>query len=247
MRSLLESGGVIRGITVDFAGPALVEFCGLLGFDLVRFDGEHQPVGVETCYDLVRAADAVGVASLVRVPANRPELLLSYAESGVDVIEVPHVRTVADAEAIVGGLRMPPAGSRGVNAYSRAANYGLTQEAGDYYAAAHRHTMPLALLEDAEAFENIDEIAAVDGLELYDFGPSDLSASLGVPGEFEDPRVQEYLRRAVQAIKRHDKTLVASAGTPDQLRWLRAEGTRLELSSVRVLLGSAAQRTLAGQ
>jgi 2-keto-3-deoxy-L-rhamnonate aldolase RhmA len=244
MRSLLESGKVIQGITVDFASPALVEFVGLLGFDLVRIDGEHQPLGVERCYDLVRAADAVGVATRVRVPGNRPELLLSYAESGADVIEVPHIRTVADAEAIVSGLRMPPAGTRGVNAYSRAACYGLPQAAGDYYAAAREHAMPLALLEDVEAFENIDEIAAVEGLELYDFGPSDLSASLGVPGAFEDPRVQAYLAKAVAAIRRNGKTLIAFGGSPKQRQWFRDVGTRLELSSVRVLLGSAAEQVL---
>jgi 2-keto-3-deoxy-L-rhamnonate aldolase RhmA len=246
MRALLASGRLIRAITVDFPTPALVEFCGLLGFDLVRLDGEHQPIGVETCYDLVRAADAVGVATRVRVPANRPELLLSYAESGVDVVDVPHVRTVADAEALVAGLRMPPAGTRGVNAYSRAANYGLTQQASEYYGAWSHHTMPLALLEDVEAFENIDGIAAVDGLELYSIGPSDLSASLGVPGDFEDPRVQDYLTKAVEAIKRNGKTLVASSGTPRQQQWLRENGSRITMASVRVLLGQAAGELLAG-
>jgi 2-keto-3-deoxy-L-rhamnonate aldolase RhmA len=244
-RRLLELDRPIYCVTVEFPEPRLVEYVGLLGFDMVHIDGEHHGVSVETCYHLVRAADAVGMASMVRVPVNRPEVLMEYAETGVDVITAPHVRSRADAESLVEALNFPPRGIRGLSAYSRAANYGATQHPIDYYDAVAERTMPMALLEDVEAYDTIDDLATVDGLELYALGLSDLSGSLSIPGQTADPRVRARRDHALQVLRRQGKVVAIAADGVEALAGLRADGAGIIMSSARAILERGCREILA--
>lgn len=204
LRERAASGEVLVGVIPPFISEEAVEYFGLLGFDWILLDGEHGPVGVETCYSLVRAADAVGLATVVRVPANEPWLVLSYAESGVDAVLVPHVVDAASAGRLVSSLRYPPGGTRGAMSGSRAANYGLTQTSSHYFSAVEGHAQPMAMIEDVEALNRLEELAAVDGLDSFLIGPGDLAMSMGRPGGFDDPEVRAEVHRAA--------TVLASAG-----------------------------------
>src|SRR5438552_129787 len=110
LRQLLAEDRPLLGTFVNFPDPALVEFSGMAGFDWVMLDGEHEGTGIERCYELVRAANTVGLASVVRVPANRAEIVLAYAETGVDAILCPHVDSRSTAEAFVQSLHYWPRG-----------------------------------------------------------------------------------------------------------------------------------------
>jgi 2-keto-3-deoxy-L-rhamnonate aldolase RhmA len=101
LHELINRGGVLIGVAPPFVSADVVEFFGLLGFDWILLDGEHGPVGVESCHSLIRAADAVGLATVVRIPANEPWLVLTYVESGADAILVPHIADAAAAEHLV--------------------------------------------------------------------------------------------------------------------------------------------------
>lgn len=240
LRELLGENRPLFGVMLGFPSPRLVEFCGLVGFDWVLLDGEHEGVGVETCSELVTAADAVGIATVVRVPVNRPDVLLGYADTGANAIIAPHVASAQQAADLVSALRFPPIGSRGAAASSRAANYGLTQTAEEYFAAAEMHPIPAALLEDASAYADLDAIAGTDGLEIYCLGAGDLAGSLGLPGQNTHPKVQELVAAAARKLTGLGRVVNMSvADAAGAQRAIELGATMIVVSNISLLTRAA--------
>jgi 4-hydroxy-2-oxoheptanedioate aldolase len=202
LKRMLAEGRVAVGTSLTFPCPELVEACGLLGFDFVFIDGEHDGAAPRDCQDLVRAADAVGVHAMVRVPRNDPQTILAYLESGVLSIVAPHTNTAEDVRAGIRAVRYPPEGIRGAGSSTRAANYGITQSATEYFTFANSQTLFMPLLEEVQAFEHLDEILQVDGLEFILIGPGDLALSMGYPGQPNHPAVQELVQKGLQSARK---------------------------------------------
>jgi len=118
----IKSGEVCHGVYISWPCPDLVEFCGHLGFSWAFIDAEHGSIGRETCENLVRACNIVGMVPIVRVPENNRAVILSYLETGALGIIAPHVNTAADALALVEAVKYAPLGKRGAGSGSRAAN-----------------------------------------------------------------------------------------------------------------------------
>lgn len=231
LRERLKQPEPMFGVMADIASPRLVELYGLLGFDWVMIDAEHDGLGVESCYGMVMAADAVGMASIIRVPENRPEVVLAYADTGASGIIAPHIRDLEDAERLVSSLRFPPHGRRGVAGSSRAANYGATQTPKDYFHAVETHPVICALMEDEEAYDNAEAIIGLDGIDVICLGTGDLAASLGHPGEKQIPQVTECVTRAAEIARRHGKPLNAAAGDAASLSYVADLGVRMVMAS----------------
>jgi 2-keto-3-deoxy-L-rhamnonate aldolase RhmA len=239
LRERINRGGVLIGVAPPFVSADVVEFFGLLGFDWILLDGEHGPIGVESCYSLVRAADAAGLATVVRIPANEPWLVLTYAESGADAILVPHITDAAAGEQLVQAIRYAPSGRRGSMSASRAANYGLTQTASDYFAASDHHALPMAMIEDMEALENLDQIAQVDGLDTFLIGPGDLAMSMGYPGGYDDPTVRAEVHHAATRLSQAGKTVATVvADTASAAAAIEAGCRLITLSAAAVITRS---------
>jgi 2-keto-3-deoxy-L-rhamnonate aldolase RhmA len=138
------------------------------------------------------------------VPTNAPHEILRYLDTGAQGVVVPQVTTRADAERAVRAARYHPQGARGL-AGVRAAEYGLGGPIGDYARAANEMILINALIEDIRAVDNLPDILAVEGLDTISIGPSDLSQSMGHPGERDHPAVQaaiaEIIRLGVAAGK----------------------------------------------
>jgi 2-keto-3-deoxy-L-rhamnonate aldolase RhmA len=195
-KTRVAAGQPVVGPLLSFNSPELVEFCGHLGFDFVLIDAEHNLVSPETCQTLVRAAESVGLIPLVRVPRNDQTTMLPYLETGVMGVLVPHVRTRADAEAAVRAVKYPPRGNRSAAGSSRPANYGLARSPAEYFKAANQETAVLALIEEVEGFENLDDIGSVPDLDLLFFGDGDLAMDMGFPGQRDHPEVQKVVAAA---------------------------------------------------
>lgn len=239
LRRLLARRESAIGTFLNFPDARLVEFTGLSGFDWVLFDAEHEGFSVRECYDLVRAADAVGLATVIRVPHNSPEVLLSYAETGADGLLAPHVSSVDAAKRLVEALSFPPSGSRGVAINSRAANYGLTQTAAEYLAATESHTVPMGLLEDDISTPDLDGILDVSGLDLFAIGPGDLAASMGLPGQAGIPQVQKKVESYAAQLRTAGKTLIFPVGKPEDAKRALGLGARFLVTSNAGLLQNA--------
>lgn len=173
--------------------PAFVEILGRAGYDFVFIDYEHASLRVDQLPSLVRAVEMTGLAALVRVPTNDPTPIRRVLEDGADGVIIPHVNSGDDARR---AARFPPDGIRGVGTMVRANTYGFP-ELGlvEYPRRVNDGVAVVVLIEEAAAVTHIDEIVAVDGVDVILIGPADLFASLGLPGQYRHPRVVTSIAR----------------------------------------------------
>ena len=199
LKRSLQEGKTVFGSSVRLPEPGLVEVLGHAGFDYVLIDGEHGSMGWAEMERMILAAYAVDTTPIVRVLKNEPELVMRALDLGAQGILVPHVRTTADAQQFKDGALYPPDGRRGVGV-GRGAMWG-TISFDEYFRTINAEVVLMAMIEDAEAIENIDEIAAV-GLDVLIVGTHDLAASYGVLGQVSHPRVVAAGERVIAAAKR---------------------------------------------
>ena len=164
--------------------------CGYLGFDFIIIDMEHLLFDPERFEGIVRAADMTGMTPIFRPSKNDPDLLLPYLDAGAQGVFVPHVATAEDARRVVDAVKYPPDGSRGAGS-ERAAQYGITTTPAEHVRASNAETLVTVSIEDLVGIQNVDEIAAVNGLDVVCMGPGDLALALGHPGDYDHPAVQE--------------------------------------------------------
>jgi 4-hydroxy-2-oxoheptanedioate aldolase len=183
----LKNREVLIGPFSVSGSPTLVETIGYAGFDFVIIDCEHaatSPFGSEL-EGLVRAACAADVAPIVRVTKNDPGQILKAFNFGAQVVIVPHVNTVADAQATVRAGKYAPVGRRSCAPPVRAAKHGFI-DWHEFYRKQLEETLIFPLIEEEEAIRNVSEIANVKGIGGIFFGPFDLSVSRGFPeGAFD--------------------------------------------------------------
>lgn len=196
LKSTIRSGEPAIGNWVSIGHPAVAELSAGLGFDFVTIDTEHAPLSVGEVERLLRAVDAADgeTGSVVRVAWNDPVRIKRVLDAGPDGLMVPMVETREEAEAVVDAVRYPPAGSRGIAA-GRASNYGLEFES--YVESANDSLLTVVQIESERGVENAADIASVEGIDALFVGPADLSASLGVFGEFEHETFRDAIERIV--------------------------------------------------
>ena len=201
--------------------PQVVEMVGELGFDWVLIDCEHGGISLESVELMAMAAERAGVSAVGRPPCADPSAILALLDRGLDGIQVPHVVTAREAAAVVAAARFPPAGRRSLAVGTRAGGYGLRPRTTDRAAAQAREVVIAVQVEDAAAVEQAPDIARVAGVDVVFVGPSDLSASMGHPGDTAHPDVLAALDRFCRQVQEAG----AQAGTAGGLAALRhAEG-----------------------
>jgi len=241
MRDKIARGGAVRGVFVVTGTPANVEILGYAGFDFVVLDTEHAPNDIGEVEHLVRAAEVGGVTPVVRVSKNDPVLILRALDAGACGVLVPQVNSAAEAERAVQAAKYAPLGSRGVAGMVRAARYGFFP-LNDYVPAANRRTLVIIQVEDKRAVENLDEILTVEGVDGVFVGPTDLSQSLGLTGQFDHPEVSRLLESVIKRIAGSDKFAgMFCAGAKDAKRWQDLGARMLAIGSDTLLLGQAAR------
>jgi len=211
----LRAGESLSAGWVSLGHPRVAEIVALAGYDFVIVDIEHTPMGLETLDDVVRAIELHDVPVVVRVPWNDPVELKRVLDIGVTGVMVPMVGTADEAAAAVRAMTYPPEGIRGV-AGSRATNYGL--EFAEYVANADEDLVTILQIETVDGVENAGAISAVEGVDSLFVGPSDLSASLGVTGDWED----EAVLAAIDGVLDASDTPVGSLAVTDEgiERWV---------------------------
>lgn len=198
-KAKLRAGEPVFGIFVPIASPALVEMLALGGFEFVVIDCEHGPMAPETAENMVRAAEVAGATPIVRVAQNIQQVILRYLDTGAQGVHIPMVNTKADAEAVVKAVKYPPQGLRGL-AGVRAADYGAKQSLAEYVKQANEETLVVCHVETMQAVQNLPDIVTVEGLDVIFIGPTDLSTSMGLPGQAGQPVVQEAISIAINTI-----------------------------------------------
>jgi 4-hydroxy-2-oxoheptanedioate aldolase len=198
-KAKLKRGEAVFGCFVRYADPSLVELLGYQDWDFLVFDGEHGTIEPRDCENMTRAAELRDVTPIVRVTTNQPPIILRYMDTGAQGLHVPWVNTRAEAEAVVRSVKYRPRGIRGL-AGVRAADYAQTTPLSEYVERANAETLVVIHIETAEAVDHLPEILKVDGLDVIFIGPTDLSHSFGVPGQPEDPTVQNAIQRIIDLV-----------------------------------------------
>ena len=192
------------GSWLSLGSPYVAEIMAKSGFEWLVIDMEHSAANaLPQVQRLIQVIDLAGCKPLPRVPANDPTVIKQVMDAGAHGVIVPMVNTREEAEAAVAAVQYPPGGTRGVGLW-RAQGYGRAFE--EYRVWLERESLVIVQIEHIRAVENLADILAVDGVNGFIIGPYDLSASLGVPGDFEQPQMQEAVLQ-VETIARQTKKL----------------------------------------
>jgi 4-hydroxy-2-oxoheptanedioate aldolase len=199
LKTRLKRGENVIGCWSMLGDPHVVELLSLAGFDYIVLDQEHGLGDPSTLSTQLQAMSATPTTGVVRVPWNDHVYLKRVLDVGAEAVLIPSIDTAADARAAVAACLYPPAGRRGTASSSvRASSYGL---APNYVASCAENLLIACQIESATAVENIDEILAVDGIDLIFIGPFDLSATVGQMGNLKHPEVARLIGHAEARIK----------------------------------------------
>lgn len=234
---MLEPGAI--GTWTSLSDPAVAEMAAQSEFDFVVVDSEHTPLGLETVGNCLRAVEAGGSDAIVRVPWNDPVRIKRLLDLGPSGLLVPMVDDAQAAEAAVAATRYPPAGIRGV-AGARASEYGRSM--GSYFASEHAELTTIPQIETAEGVENCAAIAGVAGVDALFVGPADLSASLGVFGEWDHPEFRAAVETILAAGDDADIPVGTLATSPPRLEDVGSLGFDYLISGVDASMLVAGQK-----
>jgi 2-keto-3-deoxy-L-rhamnonate aldolase RhmA len=197
LRARVLAGETLFGTFLGLGSPTAAEICGRAGFDWVIIDLEHGAASESELLANLHAVAATPATALVR-PRSADRLRVGRVlDLGAHGVMIPRVDLPAQAAEAVSFMRYPPDGTRGLALSTRGAGLGELGHA-DVRAINQRIT-GIIQVESPSAVEHAAEIAAIDGVDVLFVGPADLSHSLGIPGQFDDPRFREALERVVAA------------------------------------------------
>lgn len=200
----LQNGEIVFTAKINTSCPRVAAIATQSGFSCLWLDMEHVPSTISQIEKQVYAAKSEGAEVIVRVPRGSYSDLIQPLELGATGIMVPHVLTADEAAALVRQVKFHPIGCRaldGGNADNCFGSLGTLE----YIQQANQNTLLILQIEDPQAIQHVDKIAAIPGVDMLFFGPGDFAHALGIPGEYNDPRILEARDQLVQSTRRHGK------------------------------------------
>lgn len=238
IKAKLKAGETVHGCFIRYPDASLIEVQGYFGWDFLIFDAEHGTLEPRDCENMVRAADLRNVTSLVRVTTNTAPTILRLMDTGVQGVHVPWVNTAAEAERAVRSVKYHPLGSRGL-AGVRAADFAQAGTFGDYVQTANSETMLVLQIESPEAINELPAIIEQDGIDAIFIGPTDLSHSLGLPGQIQHPVVQATIQKIVDLVAPSKVALGILVGTAQAAREWKDRGARYIVTTLEAMMAPA--------
>lgn len=220
----------LYGCFVTFGLADIAEMTAMMGFDFLVIDNEHGVIEQSTLVDMVRASQLRGVPAMVRVTMKEYDHIQKALDFGANGILVPLVNTAADARRVVDMANYAPEGHRGTAYLPRASGYGMVTDKQVYLQEANRAKLLACQVETREAVANLDEILAVDGIDVYFVGPGDLAASYGEPTC--SPKMLEITEKVIHRITAAGRTAGYYVGSPEAAKQAETWGVRYLLTAV---------------
>jgi 4-hydroxy-2-oxoheptanedioate aldolase len=240
MKAMIAEGRPALGCSLMFPSAPLVEMLGHAGFDWVLLDCEHGSLSLADVEVMSMAADAVGITAIARPRSNDAADIQSVLDRGVAGVQIPHINTAEDARRAVAAVKFGPGAGRGLAAGTRPDRWGLGGKMADFAAAANAQSLVCVQLEHQDAIANAEAILAVPDIDVFFIGPSDLSQSMGFPGNPKAPPVAAAIAATLAKIRGAGKApgMPATAETlPDVL----GSGCRYVYTHLPRVLGAGAR------
>jgi 2-dehydro-3-deoxyglucarate aldolase/4-hydroxy-2-oxoheptanedioate aldolase len=227
VKAKLRRGEVALGTMVfEFASPGLPAILGTTGADFAIYDMEHNGLSLETLRSIMGWARGVGPTPLTRVPSIDPQFIAHALDVGAFGVMVPNVQTREEAELIVSATRYPPLGHRGA-AFGFAHDDFQRGPVDEKIRLLHERVLVIAQIESARGLENVEAIAAVDGIDVLWVGHFDLTVSMGIPGRFDDRKYLDAMDRVAAVAKRHGRVAGFNVDTVESGRHWIGKGYRM--------------------
>jgi staphyloferrin B biosynthesis citrate synthase len=205
VKELLKADKVALGMLVRLARSGdIARIAKTTGHDFLFVDIQHSLYGVETIGHIAQAALGVGVAPLVRVRSCDDPDTQVLLDNGVTGIVFPDISTAEEARRAVSRARFPPLGRRSVGGGYPIFDFRAVNTA-EAVPALTENTLVVCMIETKEGLENVEEIAAVDGIDVIHVGSNDLLTALGRPGTFGSPEHVAAIDRVIAAARKHGK------------------------------------------
>jgi 4-hydroxy-2-oxoheptanedioate aldolase len=237
VRRKLEQRKPIICTKANIFDPVVVDMIGLFGFDCVWICKEHGAIDWDRLGHLIRTASMNDMDAVVRVPKGSYSDLIRPLELGCAGIMVPHCKDEVEAQEIAQHTRFYPIGRRPLDGGNSDAHYTLTPIA-DYLRAANQNTLVIVQIEDPEAFDRIEKIAAVAGIDVLFVGPADLSQGLGVPGQQDHPEIIKVIARVAEACRKFAKSWGLPVTTQSARKYMDMGATFLTCGADVIGLGN---------
>lgn len=245
LKQRLLNGETLNGCWLNLGSAVTAEIVGLSGFDWVLIDLEHGAGSESTTLSQIQALEHTSAGVIVRAESTEPQRIHRVLDMGAEGVMCPKVRNADEALKVVKGLHYPPFGNRGVAKMVRATQFGLNFN--DYYAKSREQILGIVQIETTEVLNHLDEVAAIDGVDVLFIGPADLSMELGIFGQFEHPLFVEVLTNIVGAAKRAGKAAGILFFNPDDYQRYHNLGIRFLACGADATFVAEGARNMAGK
>lgn len=233
MRAGIERGEPQFGAWVNLIrSPTILAVMKAAGYDFARIDMEHSSLTIDVIADMATMARALDFPIAVRPPKANREWITRLLDVGVWNLHCPQVEDAAHAAEIVAASRYAPWGLRGNGPLSTATEFDTSGTAEERRASANREVFVTVMFETGRAFDDLDEIAAMEGIDALTIGPADLAQDLGIAGSPDQQLVLDEKRDLVlAAARKHGKTCAMMVASQEQARQWREAGALLLVHS----------------
>ncbi|SFJ67593.1 HpcH/HpaI aldolase family protein [Celeribacter neptunius] len=242
LRARIKAKELLIGTFIKTPAPQNVEILGQAGLDFAVVDQEHAPIGIEQMDRMALASRAAGLPLLSRRWGATRDWIAPLLDLGMAGVMVPHVMDGADAETVCDAVRFAR-GKRGLSPSPRAGNYG-GMGGPEYREVCDASGVVMVQIEDASALDHLDEISAIEDVDMMFVGPADLSQSMQVG--YPSPELDDAIMRIVAAGQKADTPIGLFVGNARQIPDWHARGVTLFVcGSDQSMLRSAATRLAA--
>lgn len=206
VKQKIASGGTAIGTFIfEFNTTGIARLAAQAGAEFVIFDMEHTGWNTETIRMLIATSRSTSLVPLVRIPATEYHFIANVLDMGAVGIMIPMCENAEQARKLVASAKYPPMGRRGA-AFTIAHDDYISGNIVEKMSSANSETLLIAQIETVAGLENVDSIAAVEGIDVLWIGQTDLSTSLGIPGQFDHPLFQDAVKKVVNACIQNKKT-----------------------------------------
>ncbi len=236
LRATLKAGGIAIGTLMwETQGRGVVHTLAQAGMDFVMICTEHSAYNLETVVNLVAHAHAAGITPIVRIPDLQYQYVTRMLDTGCQSLIVPHIKTGAQVRQFIEYAKYYPEGHRGMAIYQGASTAYEDVAPSAAISHANANTLLAVLIETREAVENIEDIL-IPGIDLVLVGHQDLAQSLGVPGEYNHPKVREADARVRELCQTRKIAIAGALNRPENAKAVIESGAQFLLYGTDLVL-----------